>query len=194
MKYIGVVGHTVPEDAEGYEQYEGKLIHWHIVGIWTDGSVTGGKLNAGLENNEAYHYDTAKPYKGRHQIDVLIDRQTFTIPHRSPNAARYFFPVLKDLTASQLEGTIIKGKNLHNYEYNGDFSGCLGWSKALIKVLAKNGYIAENALATIEKEVLNKVRGMKDYLGPMYTIPKDDGVFFFKRGATFNGEFTIDNL
>lgn len=185
MKYIGIVGHTVPPDAVGYEEYMGKLIHWHIVAIWSDNSVDDGKLKQGFEDNEAYHYDTAKPYRGRHQIDVLIDRQTYTIPHRCPNQASYFFPVKKNLTASQLEGTIIKGKNLHNYEYNGKFSGCLGWSKTLIKVLAADGYIDGNALATVESKVLRPIRGLKEGKNPKYEVPIDDGQFFKKTGSKF---------
>lgn len=190
LQYIGIVGHTVPDDAVGYEQYEGKLIHWHLAAGWSTTALEGNKLPSSLDSTEAYHFDTAKPYLGKHQIDILINRLSYTIPHRSPTQARLFFKVNKTLTASQVEGSIIKAHNLHNYEYNGEYSGCLCWSRSLLKKLADLGYIDTEAVASFEKEIIQKLRSMKDGAGVMYHVPPDDGKFFKKNGSNFD-DFVI---
>jgi hypothetical protein len=184
LTYIGAVSHPVADDAEGYEDYAGRLLHWHVVGGWSETALeVNGKLPAALNvtPTPAYHFDTAKPYIGRHQIDILIDKKPYHIPNGSPREGHIFFKLLRPLKASQVAGSIIKPNNLHNYEYNGNFSGCLCWTRMLIKYLAKENYIDSKAPEQFENVVSNLRKKKADANTTLYDIPVDDGVFFKKQ-------------
>jgi hypothetical protein len=186
IHYIGAVAHLVSENAPGYKQYEGKLLHWHIVAGFTAAELEAdGKLPDNLHDTPAYHYDNQKPYLGTHQINVLVDIKNYHIPADSPPKGHIFFKLLKPVKASQIEGNVIKIHNLHQYEYNGEYSGCLCWTRTFLKCLAKDGYIDPGAVAQFEK-VVTTLRGMNygpDYY--LYTVPVDDGTFFKKQGTQY---------
>ena len=182
MKFIGIVGRTVSENARGYERYEGRLVHWNLVGLWEENAVTDGKIKDDYKNHASYSFDTGKRHNNTRHTFIIIDKKAYTIPNGLADGAVIFFPVLKDLTASQLGGTVIKGNNLHNYDYDGQFSGCQYWCKTVIKVLANNGYIEVNAPRKLDT-VIAAVRAAKDNGQEKYVVPDDKGTFYRRSTA-----------
>jgi hypothetical protein len=186
LHYIGAVAHLVAEDAPGYEEYLGKLLHWHIVaGFEPKDPEANGKLPDSLKDTPAYHFDNQKPYEGTHQVNVYVDKKAYHIPLDSPKKGHIFFKINGNVTASQIEGNVIKANNLHQYEYNGKFSGCLCWTRTFLKCLAKANIIDTNAPTQFEN-LVKLLRGMNE--GPewyLYEIPVDDGKFFKKQGTQY---------
>lgn len=186
LKYITFTGVPVRAGTQGYEDYHGKLIHWHVQGNWFDQDVTNSNKKA-FWNSPAFHFDALKNELESYETSTEIAHHPFTANKRSK--AKLQFKVLQPqgrprLTALVVHNLILEF-NLHLYNYNNRYSGCQCWSRTLLRKLAERGYIAADAVNQFQG-VVTELKGRKGKGGKnSWIVPDDDGTFFRKEGNAF---------
>ena len=68
----------------------------------------------------------------------------------------------------------IKTKGLHRYMIDGNHSGCLFWTRSLILCMQKDGILAADSVARMDREV----QLCREELAHIYRIPDDCGICY----------------
>ncbi|KAJ3563802.1 hypothetical protein NP233_g8704 [Leucocoprinus birnbaumii] len=150
---------VIMNDVSDPNDSEKKLIHWrgavayHVSKKWRSTSLDTRKLSAD---------DPA--------VQVQLISKNFDVSSRAPY--HWEAKVARDYTTSQV-CDLLKKKNFNRYLYNGNGSGCLTWTTALVKLFEDEKILAKGSTDSFS-ELVDKVR--KDTL---YWVPDGPGAKFY---------------
>ncbi|KAI0328427.1 hypothetical protein GY45DRAFT_1338125 [Cubamyces sp. BRFM 1775] len=137
------------------------LLHWR----------GGGGYRLGLsDRSTSFDTRTAKDENGRPCVQVQLISKDFQVSRTAPY--HWQVELAKDYTTTQIFNLMV-AHNFNRYAYNGNGSGCLTWTTALVKLLEDNGVLPPGSLKGF-LETVAKARA-----DPQYWVPDEPGAHFF---------------
>lgn len=143
--------------ADSVDASGNRLIHWRVGCAYElDGE------------NRSTSYDTLKHSIGDFVVQIQLISKPFLFSSQAAITCK--FKCAKDFTTTDVYN-LIKDKGFGRYMYDGNGSGCLFWTKAVIAMLQAEKYIEAGSVDELEKEV-TKARSTKGLW-----VPDDKGKF-----------------
>ncbi|KAI0328430.1 hypothetical protein GY45DRAFT_1000428 [Cubamyces sp. BRFM 1775] len=136
-----------------------QLVHWRGGGAYMQHG--GGRSTS---------YDTRKWTPTDPVIEVQIISKNFMVSSSAP----YFWEsaLARPFTTTEIYNLLV-AHGFNRYLYNGNGSGCLTWTTALVKLLEAEGVLPAGALKEFEQKVA-VVRA-----DPKYWVPDEPGAKFY---------------
>ncbi|KIJ15881.1 hypothetical protein PAXINDRAFT_180501 [Paxillus involutus ATCC 200175] len=136
-----------------------QLIHWRGGGSYSqDGS------------ERSTSFDTRKHSNSDPAIEVQLISKDFSVSSSAPY--HWETSLAKEFTTTDVYDLLV-AKKFNHYLYNGNGSGCLTWTTALIKLLEDEGVLPAGS----EKSFLVKVAQVR--ADPKYWVPDEPGAKFY---------------
>ncbi|KAI0658255.1 hypothetical protein C8Q70DRAFT_184474 [Cubamyces menziesii] len=134
------------------------LLHWR----------GGGAYKLGLSGRST-SYDTRKDGS-----DPVIEVQLISKDFEVSRAAPYYWDTLlaKEYTTTQIYELMV-ARNFNRYMYNGNGSGCLTWTTALVQLLEDEDVLPPGSVAAFQAKV---AQARAD---PIYWVPDEPGAHFY---------------
>jgi len=136
-----------------------QLIHWRGCGAYSIDTTY-----------RSTSFDTRKLSNQDPAIEVQLISKAFAVS--STAAASWETKLIKKCTTTDIYNLLV-AKKFNHYRYNGNGSGCLTWTTALVECLEGEGIIQQGSTAEFKKKIM-EVRG-----NPAYWVPLEPGAEFY---------------
>ncbi|THU84664.1 hypothetical protein K435DRAFT_870043 [Dendrothele bispora CBS 962.96] len=115
-------------------------------------------------------FDTRKLSITDPDVEVQLISKPFDVSSSAPY--HWETPLAKEYTTTQVYDLLV-AKKFNQYQYNGNGSGCLTWTTALIELLVSEGVLPADSKTNFEAKVA-EVRA-----DPKYWVPAEPGARFY---------------
>ncbi|KAH8109676.1 hypothetical protein DFH11DRAFT_1548124 [Phellopilus nigrolimitatus] len=178
VKYVAITGLKSTLNKSNPNNNNQKLVHWRVHAGWPndDPESPSKPYTDDNCNFSSVVYDQVKA--GKDYVDITIEAQykEYIFSKSIPEELRRGFKAIKEFTVQDLTN-FIYNKARHCYHYDCNGSGCLYWSKVVLRDMVHEGWLADSALTEFDELVTEyKEHGE-------YWVPDDRGIFYDTESA-----------